>query len=189
MSIDYPSNPLLNQVYTFNGRSWLWDGYAWSLTSVGVIGATGSTGVPGATGIQGSTGATGLTGASGATGVPPNLILEASNTITGASGTVVHSYTVAGIFIHSSIVSNFTANFTNVPTTAGGVVSFSLILIQGLNAYYPSAVQIDGSPQVINWVDGAAPTPAANRKEVVSFTLIRTGGSWIVLGNMSSYTT
>lgn len=187
MAIDYPSNPSVGQTYNFNGRSWLWDGYAWSLTSVGIIGATGSTGPIGATGATGLQGSTGPQGSTGATGVPPNLILEASNTISGATGTVVHSYTVAGIFIHSSIASNFTANFTNVPTTAGGVVSFSLILLQGLTAYYPNAVQIDGVNQTINWVDGAAPTPAANRKEVVSFTLIRNGGAWVVLGNMSSY--
>ena len=53
MPLDYPLNPSLNQVYTISGRTWVWDGLAWSLTDVGAVGATGSTGVTGATGPEG----------------------------------------------------------------------------------------------------------------------------------------
>lgn len=187
MPLDYPSNPTIGQSYILNGRSWTWDGYAWSLTSVGIIGATGSTGP---IGPIGSTGATGPQGATGSTGPYPNLLLEGSNTISNATGVVAHNYNVSGIFTHTNISSNFTANFTNVPTTLGGlsaVVSFTLICVQGATAYYPSAVQIDGVTQVINWVDGATPTPNSNKYDVVAFTLIRSGSSWIVLGTLSSY--
>lgn len=214
MSLDYPLNPSVDQIYSVAGRSWRWDGTAWNLTSVGVIGATGATGIQGnigltgATGIQGLIGATGLTGPQGATGITgatgltgstgaqgstgatgpaPNLIAEASNTLTGSTGTVAHSYTVGGIWIHTSIAANFTANFTNVPTTAGTVVSFTLILIQGATAYFPNAVQIDGVAQTINWFDGVAPTPLANKREIASFNLVRNSGAWIVFGSYSSF--
>lgn len=29
MAIDFPSSPTLNQQYTFNGRTWQWNGTAW----------------------------------------------------------------------------------------------------------------------------------------------------------------
>lgn len=28
-TIDFPSSPTLNQTYTFNGRSWKWNGEGW----------------------------------------------------------------------------------------------------------------------------------------------------------------
>ena len=317
MPLDYPSNPTLGQTYILNGRSWIWDGWAWSLTSAGTIGATGATGLQGATGlvggptysvtnsgassylinsvanptinllrgftyyfpvastghpfwiktsqvtgtgssyssgvanngvesgtviftvpfdapdtlyyicqfhssmsgillvsnvgpvgstgIQGNVGATGSTGpigatgatgpagatgslgSTGATGSTPNLILEGSTTITNATGVVAHNYNLGGIFVHSSISANFTANFTNVPTNANAVISFSLVCLQGGTAYYPSAVQVDGVAQTINWADAITPTPVANKKEVYSFNLIRSSGAWVVLGSGTSF--
>lgn len=214
MSLDYPLNPTLDQVYSIAGRTWRWDGIAWNLTSVGVIGATGATGIQGnigltgATGIQGlvgptgltgltgatgltgstgPTGATGVTGSTGSTGPAPNLIAEASTTLTGSTGTVAHNYNTGGIWIHSSIAANFTANFTNVPTTAGTVVSFTLILLQGASPYYANAVQIDGVAQTINWFEGTTPTPLANKREIASFNLVRNSGAWIVFGSYSTF--
>jgi len=32
MSLDFPSSPSTNDIYTLDGRSWLWDGNAWTLT-------------------------------------------------------------------------------------------------------------------------------------------------------------
>jgi hypothetical protein len=29
MALDFPSSPVLNQVYTSGGTSWKWNGYAW----------------------------------------------------------------------------------------------------------------------------------------------------------------
>jgi hypothetical protein len=107
--------------------------------------------------------------------------------VTGANGVVSYNYNTAGIYINTGIVANYTANFINVPTTAGSIVSFSLILIQGATAYYPSAVQIAGVGQTIQWVEGAAPVPRANKTEVASFTLIRNASTWIVIGALSSY--
>lgn len=31
MAIDFPTNPTANQVYTYNGKSWVWNGTAWDL--------------------------------------------------------------------------------------------------------------------------------------------------------------
>ena len=62
MPIDFPSNPSIGQVYTYNGRNWMWKGYSW--LSVGDYGPTG----PGSNGPTGPTGATGPAGTNGSTG-------------------------------------------------------------------------------------------------------------------------
>jgi hypothetical protein len=63
----------------------------------------------------------------------------------------------------------------------------TLIVTQGATAYIPNAVQIDGAAQTINWSGGVAPTPAANKRDVFTFALIRSSSAWTVLGNYSSF--
>lgn len=69
MSINFPSNPALNENYTVNGRSWLWNGKAWQLnTPIGPTGYTGSQGIQGVVGYVGSQGIQGIQGIIGYTG-------------------------------------------------------------------------------------------------------------------------
>jgi hypothetical protein len=112
---------------------------------------------------------------------------ESINTISGASGTVVHNFQNGSLFLHSSIAANFTANFTNVPTTDNRSITVALILDQGGTAYIPNALQIDGAAQTIKWSGGTPPSGTNNYTDIVNFTLIRSGGSWTVLGSLSTY--
>ena len=112
---------------------------------------------------------------------------ESLSTKTSATGTVVHDISTGTVFHHSSMSANFTANFTNVPTTNDRVINITLILIQGVTARIPSAVQIDGSAQTINWQDNTVPTGNASKKDIAVFSLIRTGSAWTVLGGLSTY--
>ena len=49
-TVSFPVNPITNEVYTFGGRSWQWNGRAWqSVTTF-----TGYTGSAGANGYTGS---------------------------------------------------------------------------------------------------------------------------------------
>lgn len=112
---------------------------------------------------------------------------EVYNTKTGATGVVTHDFATGSIFYHSSMAANFTANFTNVPTTDGRTNIATLILVQGATPYYPNAVQIAGISQSIKWLGGSAPSATANRTELVSFTMIRVGATWTVTGSLSSY--
>ena len=91
------------------------------------------------------------------------------------------------MFHHSSISADFTANFTNVPTTDDRAISVALILVQGGTAYMPTAVQIGGAAQTILWQGGSAPSGTASGTDVVSFTLIRESTSWTVIGSSASY--
>ena len=80
MTINFPLSPELNDVYTFNDRTWTWNGRYWKATSTtigytgsqGDIGFTGSQGDIGFTGSQGDIGSIGFTGSKGNTGANGN---------------------------------------------------------------------------------------------------------------------
>ncbi len=81
--INFPTSPSLNDEYTFEGRTWLWNGSGWEIKAfVAPQGATGPTGATGATGAVGVSGATGVVGVSGATGATGPI------GITGATGVI-----------------------------------------------------------------------------------------------------
>jgi hypothetical protein len=106
---------------------------------------------------------------------------------TGATGTVTHDLSTGTTFYHSSISANFTAALTNVPTTTNRSIVVVMILIQGSTAYYPNGMTINGTPVTINWVNAAAPSVTASRKEIVSFSLINMTSTWTVVGSLSSF--
>ena len=112
---------------------------------------------------------------------------EKLNTKTSATGTVTHNLSTGSVFYHSSISSNFTANFTNVPTTNDRAIGVTLVLAQGVTPYMSTALQIDGSAQTIKWVNNTTPTGTASKVDIVGFSLIRTGSAWTVLGQYSTY--
>ena len=114
---------------------------------------------------------------------------EIYNRKTGATGTVNHDFSTGAIWSHESMAANFTANFTLVPTTSLRTIVVTLLLVQGATPYIPNAVQINSVSETINWLGGAAPTGTANKREIVSFTFIRSdgGGFWTVLGSLTSY--
>ena len=184
------SDTLIETIFVQDGDSGQW---VQPYTEI-PVGATGPQGIPGefagigatgATGPVGPIGPTGSTGSIGASGFVSGI--EFITPLTLSTGTVIHNYTTGTVWHHSSILANFTVNFTNVPTTNNQAITFVLFLYQGATPYSISAVQIDGSTQGINWFDSVTPTSTANKKEIWSFNLVRVGNTWTVHGNMSSY--
>ena len=57
MPLSFPSNPTLNQTYSYSGRTWIWNGSVWqsvgTTVAVGPAGAQGTAGSNGAQGLQG----------------------------------------------------------------------------------------------------------------------------------------
>lgn len=90
-------------------------------------------------------------------------------------------------YVSASPTSNFTVNITNVPTDNDKAMTVVAMITQGATGRIPSAVQIDGAAQTLRWLGGTAPTPtsSAGKIDIFNFTLIRSGSSWIVLGNSS----
>jgi hypothetical protein len=114
-------------------------------------------------------------------------ITETLNTKTAATGVVTHDFSTGAIWYHSSISANFTVNLTNVPTTNDRIITVSLILNQGATGRLPSAFQIDGVAQTIRWQNNVTPTPTINILEIATFSLIRTGSTWFVLGQLAPF--
>lgn len=54
MPLDFPTSPVLNQLYTFGGKTWKWDGAGWISYNVGLVGPTGAIGPIGPTGPTGT---------------------------------------------------------------------------------------------------------------------------------------
>jgi hypothetical protein len=165
------------------------------------------TGPQGPQGPQGAVGSTGPQGPQGPntynqslntsdpvifTSVSTNVlnvknVFETTNALSAATGTVVHNCALGQIFVHSSISANFTANFTNVTLPANNATSFTLVLNQGGTAYVPTAVQIGGQAQTVNWQGGTQPAGSANKKDVVSFSVVNNNGTFITLGQLTTF--
>jgi len=111
---------------------------------------------------------------------------EVLNSKTTATGVVAHDFSTGAIWYHSSISSNFTANFTNIPTNDDRTIVCTLILAQGATPYVPNALQINGVAKTINWQGGSV-AGTASKIDVVSFTLIMKSSTWTVLGSLTTY--
>jgi hypothetical protein len=84
------------------------------------------------------------------------------------------------------MTANFTANFTNVPTTNGTEISVELILNQNSSTgFYANIIQINGTGVSARY--NAAPVATANRIEIQKLRLLRISGAWIVLGQLEEY--
>lgn len=109
----------------------------------------------------------------------------------GSTGTVTDT---RGVVYHtiddSAGAANWTANFrsTLLPTTAWSSKSFAIVCSQGsTNAWLPTAVQIGGVAQTIQWQGNIPPTGTVNGVDIISFTFIRRASDWLVLGSGTSY--
>lgn len=108
---------------------------------------------------------------------------------TSATGVVEHDCTDNAVFYHTSISANFTANVTNLTIPINTVGFLTLILAQGATPRTCNALQINGSAQTINWqASTVAPPGYANKIDIVTFSIMRTGAStYIVFGQMVSF--
>ncbi|NBR22482.1 MAG: hypothetical protein EBU08_01555 [Micrococcales bacterium] len=105
----------------------------------------------------------------------------------GGTGTVAYDLAGASIFYVNGPTGAITANFTNVPTTPNRIITPTVIISQSATPRIVSGVQIDTVAQTINWANGTTPTGTANKQDVFGFSLIRSGSTWKVLGQMSTY--
>ena len=115
-------------------------------------------------------------------------IQEVIQTKTGATGVVTHDYSTGSIFYHTGVVSSFTVNATNVPTTSNRTTTITLIIQQGSSNYIPSGFQINGANYSISWSGGITPNGVANKINYVTFFILNVNGSFVAVnGQLSSY--
>ncbi len=116
------------------------------------------------------------------------VVVEKLVNSNGNTGVTTFDLSQQGIFYVNSPTGDITANFTNAPLLDLKVITPTVILSQSSTSTWKvSGVQIDGSSQTINWANNVSPTGTAAKQEVYGFSLIRSGSSWKVLGQMSTY--
>ena len=92
MPLNFPTSPVLNQLYTLNCKTWKWDGAGWRSYNVAIPaaqGPTGPTGPIGPTGATGATGSQGIQGPTGPTGAIPTDYVISINGATGAITSII----------------------------------------------------------------------------------------------------
>jgi hypothetical protein len=105
--------------------------------------------------------------------------------LTTASGIVTHNFALSEVFYHSGIAGNFTAAFTNMPTTDNREYQIRLVLNQGVTGYYASGVQINGAIQTLRW--STAPSAGSNRVEVQNIRILRANSTWFVMSTLTPF--
>ena len=106
--------------------------------------------------------------------------------VTLASNVGTLDWTAGNIYyIGTAPTANMTFNATNVPTDSGKAMTINVLVTQGSTGYIPTTFQIAGSNQAIRWSGGVAPTATSSsgKLDIFTFTLLRVGTSWIVLGS------
>jgi len=114
MPLDFPSNPSLNDVYSFNNKTWIYNGVAWQIQSSGAINATPIGNISPSTGAFTTLSATGNITSSGnisgnyITGVlttasQPNITELGKLTTLGVTGNITSSGNVSATYLIGTI--------------------------------------------------------------------------------------
>ena len=114
-TLNFPTNPTLNQTYSFGGKTWVWNGQGWQLSASGAI-----NNIP----IGNITPASGAFTTLSANTFAANGITVLGN-ITGANLNATGNLSIAGnVNSALNVRANVTAtNFTTAGTLAAGIVS------------------------------------------------------------------
>lgn len=145
-------------------------------------------GSPGSKGTSFSRGASVFAGDLHVSGVTHLGTVSENATLTQSLTSVqTFDMSLGSVFHTKALTGNIAANFVNVPTFEGRVVSSNLIVSQSASAFIVSGVQVAGVGQTILWANGVTPTGNAGKHDVFGFSLIRSGSAWTVLGQMSTY--
>lgn len=98
--------------------------------------------------------------------------------LANSTGTVTHNLNLSRTFVHSNIVANFAADFTNAPTTDNRSTTVTLVYRQGANSYRANVFKVDGT-EVTNVSWKASNVMTNNGVDVVQVQLLRTGNQWL----------
>lgn len=197
MAIDFPNSPTNGQSYISGGKTWVYDGEKWVITTSSVAGPAGATGATGPAGATGPVGATGATGALSSTTTDLEVtgrldVAELREVITDSSISIADvmtcNYNNGIIFYQATNPSaNFIANITNAPTDNGKVITLTIFVEQGSTGYYPNVLEINNASQTLKWAGGTAPTPTSSsgKIDIFSFVCVRRSDTWTVFANAS----
>ena len=112
---------------------------------------------------------------------------ESFDTLTNATSLVNHDCSNGNVFYHTTPSSDWTVNLTNFALTAEYVTTITIVVNQGDPAYMPTQLEIGGTPQSIKWQGNSTPSGTASGIDVVSFSILNDGGTYVVMGQSVSF--
>jgi hypothetical protein len=177
-----------------------------TLGVTGVLTATGGIEAPGAINAQSTLTVAGTTTLNGGINVVGNMDVTGrftaqeireyvlDRTVGAVSSNVATlDYSLGNIYyINTAPSANFAIDLINVPTDNGFSLSITVVVTQGATGYIPNSFRVGGvaltsglNSNGIKWTGASLPTPtsSAGKLDVFSFTLIRRGSAWEVLGS------
>jgi len=82
------------------------------------------------------------------------------------------------IWYITSIDQDFIPNFINLPTIDNRVTTATIVIEQSSTAYIPFDCNIDGSPIILRWPDGATAVGNPNQTDIIGYSFFRYGATW-----------
>jgi hypothetical protein len=111
------------------------------------------------------------------------------NNFSTPSGTVDVDFLVSDTVYFYQPSGALTVNFTNIPDGSSRMFNMRIYIAQSFaTPNIPTAVQVNGVAQTIEWQNGVVPTATAANIDFVQFLVWSFGGgSYVVLGQSNSY--
>jgi hypothetical protein len=156
MSLSFPTGPTLNQQTTTGGRTYQWNGQAWTLVGSGIAGPTGVTGPTGAAStVTGPTGASGVAGPTGVTGAASTVTGPTGGVgSTGPTGSTGSSYTNV---VTTPAVLTAAATVTGYDPGAGDIYRLAVTGMTGVTIRGLGITGVDGDAKLLINVGATAP--------------------------------
>ena len=110
-----------------------------------------------------------------------------TDALPGSTGVVVHDCSNGHTFAHTSSISDFVANFTNLSLDVNYETEIQLILIQGPTPYKATSVQIAGVAQSIKWPGGSPPGLTPNGHDILTLKIMNTPAGYRIYGDIVGY--
>lgn len=177
-AINFPINPVLNQIYIYNDLSWQWNGVAWDFLGDG-ISSTGFTGPEGPTGPDGPTGPEGPQGIQGDTGPEGPIGITGEQGSTGPSGPTGPAVEIDDVCAPGNFSTVSLPSYAQIQAIATGENGTWIIMGSFPAGPQPLNFAFRSTDGAITW-DAISPDPISNY-----WASIATDGNgvWVAVAN------
>lgn len=158
MPLDFPTSPVLNELYTFGGKTWKWDGAGWVSYNVGLIGPTGAIGPIGVTGATGAIPTDYVISINGITGIITNVAFtNIAQTFSGLQSFSTGISAAGGTFygsvnLQNTLLINGSQGSSNqVLSSTGSGITWATASSGGGTKTYAVFVPTDNQPPASNY--------------------------------------
>ena len=104
-----------------------------------------------------------------------------------ASSTIDYDFNLGSIWYHNDLISDYDANFINVPESRGAITT-TIVISQGATAYSPTSLTINGATHSIKWANATPPTGTPNQTDIIGLSFISMNSPFVeILGNISTF--